>query len=80
LSASRSDQSYEIYNWNHRGKMVSATAFNSSGQLQWQELYYYDPLGRRATTVTVEGSGGNPSERHAIFDGNDLAELLTDAL
>ncbi len=73
---SHSDNSYEIYTWNHRGKMVSATAFNSANVQQWQEVYYYDAVGRLATTVTVDGVGGNPSERHAIFDGTDLAELL----
>ena len=71
----RQDSSYELYNWDHRGKMTSATAYNSAGVQPWKEQYQYDALGRLSTTTTTDGS--NPAvSKHSIYDGLDLAQLL----
>jgi RHS repeat-associated protein len=71
----RADGTYELYTWNHRGKMTSSTAYNSSNQQQWKEEYFYDPLGRLAQTRTTEGTG-TPTSKFQLFDGVDLEELL----
>jgi RHS repeat-associated protein len=71
----KSDNSYETYTWDHRGKMTSATAYSSTNLQQWREEYFYDPLGRVAKTSTTDGSNA-PTSKYSLFDGVDLEELV----
>lgn len=55
--------------------MVSATGWDAAANQLWKEEYFYDVVGRIATTKVTQGT--SPAVvKHSVYDGVDLAQLL----
>ncbi len=67
--------SYEEFQWNHRGKMKSARGF-VNGVLQWEELYRYDAADRNVETILLGPTGVPIKHKHAIYDGFEMYSLV----
>ncbi|MCA9138587.1 MAG: hypothetical protein KDB00_17570 [Planctomycetales bacterium] len=76
---SKADGSETIYQWDHKGRMVELSTYDTNGVALKSAKYTYDPLDRRAIIeLDADGDGPEPSTVEAdLYDGSTIIGKLT---
>ena len=74
-----SDNSYTVYEWDHRNRLVSVTDKTSGGTQTQKITYSYDAFNRLVQRTSQTTSGGAVTTGYFVHDGNQIVlELESD--